>query len=362
MIMDSRDFDALEDQARQALRPGAMEFCATGADDEISARENVEAWRGLRLRPHILNDITAVDITTTVIGGKLAMPILVAPMGRHMVYNREGEAATARGAAMAGAGFTLPTNATRTIEDVAKERGGAPQWFQLYMYPDRSITEQLLDRAAEAGYAAIAFTVDQPAPGWSPRASRTGIRPSEGLRHVNLPGQPFGSNGYDLHNRGVVRFPASWTELEWLVKRSPLPIIVKGVLRGDDAARSVDMGAKGILVSNHGGRHLDTTVTTAEALPEVVDAVGQRADVYVDSGIRRGTDVLKAIALGAKAVLIGRPALWGLTVRGAEGVNDVLVHLAGELKLAMINAGVPTLADAKADLVARRWGWTVGGR
>ena len=235
-LTDSRDFDALEDKARKMLRPGAMEFCETGADDEISAAENVAAWRALRLRPRILSDVTKVDISTTVIGGRLEVPILVAAMGRHMVYHAEGEAATARGAAMAGAGFTLPTNATVSIEDVAKERRQAPQWFQLYTYPDRAITEQLLDRAAEAGYAAIAYTVDQPAPGWSPRASRTGIRPSDGLRHVNLPGKPLGSNGYDLANRGVVRFPSSWADLDWLVKRSALPIIVKGVLRGDDAA------------------------------------------------------------------------------------------------------------------------------
>jgi 4-hydroxymandelate oxidase len=352
--MDSRNFDELEQLAYARMMPGAAAFARCGADDEITTAENVTAWRALRLRPRVLCDISTIDTATTVLGQPLATPLMIAPMGRHKAYHPEGEAATARGAAAAGAGFVEPTNATVSIEDVARERGRAPQWFQLYMPPDMAEREALIERVEAAGYGAIMLTVDQPIGGNSPRAAREPMPGSPELRHVNVPGQPLAGNAYQPGRKGVVTYPASWPDLEWLVRRSRLPIVVKGVLRDDDAVRCVEAGARGILVSNHGGRHLDTAVTTAEALPEIVAAVGSHAEVYVDGGIRRGTDILKALALGARAVLIGRPALWGLTMGGAEGVRDVVVHFDDELRLAMALAGVPALGAATADLVARR--------
>jgi 4-hydroxymandelate oxidase len=280
------------------------------------------------------------------------MPIMLAPTGRHRLYHAEGERATARGAALAGAAYVLATNSTVSIEEVAAERREAPHWFQLYMTPDRAVTEGLLDRLAAAGFKAVVLTVDQPVPGYSPRAARSPVEASPDLRHVNLPGAPIARTAYDPALSGVVAFPTTVPDLEWLVRRSPMDVLVKGVLRGDDATRCIEAGAKAVIVSNHGGRHLDTTVTTAEALPEIVDAVGGRAEVYVDGGIRRGTDILKALALGARAVLIGRPMLWGLSVRGAEGVHDVLTHLHAELVRAMALSGVASLAEIGADLVA----------
>jgi len=349
--MDSQDFDALEAAAQARMSPGAFAFLATGADDEITLRENPAAWRALRLRPRVLRDITAIDTSTTVMGDRVATPIMVAPSGRHKHFHPEGESATARGAAAAGALYTLSTTSSVPIEEVAAQRGSAPQWFQLYLFPDRKWQEALLDRLADNGFRAVVFTVDQPVGGWSPRCARTPVEPDPNIRHVNMPGAPIGLTAYDPTTKGKVLYPATFADLEWLARRSPLPVIVKGVLRGDEALRCLDAGAKGVIVSNHGARHIDTTVTTCEALPEVVDAVGDRAEVYVDGGIRRVTDVLKALALGARAVLVGRPAIWGLATGGAEGVTAVLEHLRQDLTRAMALAGVPTLAEATPDLV-----------
>lgn len=350
--MDSRDLDELEQEAYRRMSPGAAAFAMCGADDEITTADNARAWRALRLRPRVLRDITMIDTATSVLGQPLDAPLMIAPMGRHMAYHAEGEAASARGAAQAGAGFVVPTNATVAIEDVARERLHAPQWFQLYMPPDVVMREALVERVEAAGYGAIVLTVDQPIGGSSPRAARAPIPPSPDIRHVNLPGAPMAATAYEPGRKGIVTYPTSWPDLDWLVRRSRLPIVVKGVLRGDDAARCVDVGARGIIVSNHGGRHLDTTVTTAEALPEVVAAVGERAEVYVDGGIRRGTDILKALALGARAVMIGRPALWGLTIGGAQGVHNVLRHFEDELRRTMALAGVRSPAEATPDLVS----------
>jgi 4-hydroxymandelate oxidase len=352
--MDSVDFDALEGRARLLLSPGADAFCSCGADDEITAAENAVAWRGLRLRPRVLRGVRSVDTSVTLLGARASMPIMLAPTGRHMLYHPEGERASARGGAAAGAGFVLATNSTVTIEEVGAERRDAPQWFQLYMSADRAVVESLVDRAAAAGFSAVVLTVDLPVPGYSPRAARSPVETSEAIRHVNLPGAPLARTAYDPNAQATFAYPLALADLEWLVRRAPIPVAVKGVLRGDDAARCADAGASAIIVSNHGGRHLDTTVTTAEALPEVVAAVGERVEVYVDGGIRRGTDVLKALALGARAVLIGRPMLWGLTTGGADGVRAVLDHLRSEFVRAMALSGAASLAEATPDLIAPR--------
>ena len=349
--MDSREFDALEETARARMSAGAFAFVAAGADDEITAQENVHAWRELRLRPRVLRDITSVDTQVTVLGTSLATPIMVAPMGRHRLYHPEGERASARGAALAGAAYVLATTSTVSIEEVAAERAETPQWFQLY-FTGRDAAEAIIDRVAAAGLRALVLTVDQPVSGWSPRCANTPVEPSPDMRHVNMPGQPIARIAYDPAHEGRIMFPATLQDLEWLVRHSSLPVIVKGVLRGDDAKRCVDAGARAVIVSNHGGRHLDGAVTSAQALPEVVEAIGDQAEVYVDGGLRRGTDILKAIALGARAVLVGRPIAWGLGAHGADGVRDVLVHLHTELKRAMALCGVARLNDATADLIA----------
>jgi 4-hydroxymandelate oxidase len=350
--MDSADFDALEERAREKLSPGAYAFAAGGADDEITLADNLAAWRRLRLRPRMLRDITAIDTSASVLGERLAMPLMVAPTGRHRLFHADGERATARGAAAAGVPYVLATAATVSIEDVAAERLSAPQWFQLYLPPERSVTEGLIDRVAAAGFRAIVLTVDQPVYGASPRSARTPLAPSPDIRAVNLPGQPVAAHSYGAAHSGTVTFPATWRDLEWLVERSPIDVLVKGVLRADDALRCVNLGAKAIIVSNHGGRHLDATLATADALPAIAAAVGAAAEVYVDGGIRRGTDIIKALALGARAVLIGRPAVWGLATGGAEGVRDVFTHLRAELARTMALCGVAKLNEVTRDLVA----------
>lgn len=351
--MDSVDFDALEEKARAAMSPGAFAFCAAGADDEITARENCDAWRRLRLRPRVLRDISHIDTSTTVLGASVPTPLMVAPSGRHKIFHPEGEKATARGAASAGALYVVANNATTEFDTIVAQRGNAPQWFQLYLHPERKGAEALLDTVVQKGFRAVVFTVDMAAHGWSPRGARTPVPQSDDIRHENLPGKPVAWAAYTPATAGKNVFPSTFRDLEWLVKRAGIDVIVKGVLRGDDAKRCIDLGAKAIVCSNHGGRHLDTNIPTAEALPEVVDAVGRYGEVYADGGIRRGTDVLKALALGARAVLVGRPVLWGLSVSGADGVRDVLEHLRSELMRAMALTGTPTLRDATPDLVAQ---------
>jgi 4-hydroxymandelate oxidase len=352
--VDSVDFDALEHQARAKMAPASFAFCAAGADDEISAVENITAWRNMRLRPRVLNDVSKIDTRVSLLGHEVATPIMIAPTGRHKLFHVEGERATARGATAAGAAYVMASNSNILIEHVAMERGAAPQWFQLYYWPDREEVEALIDRVVAAGFTALVLTVDAPTGGWSPRASRDQHEPSPDILNINMPGSPMARTFYHPDFAGKVLYPATWSVLEWIVKISPIPVIVKGVLRADDALRCVECGARAIMVSNHGGRHLDTTVTTAAVIGEIASALSGEAEVYVDGGIRRGTDILKAIALGARAVMIGRPAIWGLTLKGAEGVKDVLEHLHIELVRAMQLAGVSKFGDSKPDLIAAK--------
>jgi isopentenyl diphosphate isomerase/L-lactate dehydrogenase-like FMN-dependent dehydrogenase len=333
------------------MPPSSWIFCDTGADDETTVRENVTAWRRLKLRPRVLRDIVEIDTSVSLLGARMKAPIMVAPTGRHHLFHNNGERETARGAAAAGAIFVMSTSGSTAVEDVAKESAGVPQWFQLYMQPDRDATGALLDRCVKAGFRAVVLTVDQPAPGWSPRAYRTPVPVRDDVRSVNMLGQPVARTAYDVERKGIVMFPTNFRDLEWLVKRVPLPVVVKGVLRGDDARRCIECGVRGVMVSNHGGRHLDTTVTTAEVLAEIVAEIGGRAEVYVDGGIRRGTDIVKALALGARAVLLGRPPLWGLSVAGADGVTAVLEHMRGEMIRAMQLCGVNSLSALTPDLV-----------
>ncbi|MCC6778953.1 MAG: alpha-hydroxy-acid oxidizing protein [Hyphomicrobiales bacterium] len=350
--MDSADLDALEEQARVRLSPGAYAFAAAGADDELTLADNIAAWRRLRLRPRMLEDITAIDTSVEILGQRLATPVMVAPFGRHKLFHPEGERATARGASAAGAVLVLPTTSTIGIEEVAQEPASAPRWFQLYLPPDRASTESLIDRVAAAGFGALVLTVDQPVYGSSPRAARSPLAPSPDIRNANLPGQPIAQNSYKPGYSGRITFPATWRDLAWLVGRSPLPVLVKGILRGDDAVRCLEAGAGGVIVSNHGGRHLDGSVASAEALAEVAAALAGRGALIVDGGIRRGTDIVKALALGARAVMVARPLIWGLALEGSEGVRAVLDHFKDELVRSMALCGAARLDRITRDLVA----------
>jgi 4-hydroxymandelate oxidase len=269
----------------------------------------------------------------------------VAPTAAHDLAHPQGERETARGAAAAGGLFTLSTIASAPMEEVAAGAPGAPRWFQLYAPADRGACRELIDRAVAAGYSAIALTVDLPYPGNRERDLRHGF--SIGLGAHLPPDQPVDPD------TGLVLTPTmTWDDLDWLRSVCPLPLLVKGVLRADDALRAVEAGCDGVWVSNHGGRQLDTAVAGADALPEIADALGQRALVVVDGGVRRGIDVLKGLALGADLVAVGRPAVYGLIVDGAAGVARVLEILRDELSLAMALSGCRMLADINPDLVA----------
>ncbi|HEX9343068.1 MAG TPA: alpha-hydroxy acid oxidase [Actinomycetota bacterium] len=347
------DLTELEQRAQELLDPGVYGYFAGGADDELTLAANLAAWGRLRLRPHVLRDVSAVSTATTLLGEPVPTPFLVAPMGYHRLAHPDGELATAAGAAAAGVPLVASTVATTTLEDTAAAVPAAQRWFQLYVYRDRGYAAELVHRAAAAGYRALVLTADLATYGRRLREIRDQFKLPPWLEIANAAGRFT----YDPDDPASIsnQFDPGLTPevIGWLHELAGMPVVVKGVLRGDDAAACVDAGAIGVIVSNHGGRQLDTAVATAEALPEVVEAVGDRAEVYVDGGIRRGTDVLKALALGARAVLVGRPVIWGLATGGAEGVQAVLDGLRAELERAMALCGAASVADLTPDLVVR---------
>jgi 4-hydroxymandelate oxidase len=331
--------------ARERTDPAAWDYQAGGAGDEVSLAENRAAWDRIGLRPRVLVNVAERDLSTTTFGVDLPHPIVVAPTADHSLAHPEAERAAARGTAAGGGLFTLSTISSVSMEDVAAVAPGAPRWFQLYAPADRDECRSLVERAVAAGYSAVALTVDLPLPGNRERDRRSGFEIDLGV-HLP-PEQPVDPE------TGIVVLPTfDWDELAWLRSVCPIPLVVKGVLRADDALRAVDAGCDGVWVSNHGGRQLDTSVTGADALPEIVDAVGDRALIVVDGGVRRGIDVLKGLALGADLVAIGRPALWGLAVDGADGVQRVIELLRDELSLAMALSGCRSLAEVTPDLLA----------
>jgi len=337
------DYEAL---ARQRIEPANWDFYQGGSDDEVTLRANRTAFERIRLRPRVLVDVSMIDMQTTVLGTPISMPIMVAPTATHRAAHPEGELATVRGVGAARTLMVASTVATTSLEDimVAGRAMECPLWFQLYVQQDLSISEGLVRRAEAAGYRAIVLTVDLPRLGNREKDKRNlFINPPPPLQAAN-----FAS---EAERRIPLSRQLTWDSIAWLRGITKLPILVKGVLTAEDAELAIKHGVDGIIVSNHGGRQLDGVPATIEALPEVVEAVGGRCEVYVDGGIRRGTDVLKALALGARAVLIGRPIIWGLAVGGSEGVTDVLDILRAELELAMMLAGRPTLASIDRSLV-----------
>jgi 4-hydroxymandelate oxidase len=346
------DLDALEQEARGRLDPAFYDYVAGGADAELTLADNLAAWARLRLRPRVLRDVRRVDTATTLLGTTLPTPILVAPTGYHELVHPDGEEATAAGAAAAGSLMILSTQANRSVEQVAGAAPGVPRWFQVYVHVDHGFTEEVVGRAAAAGYSALVLTADLAVLGNRLRDARNRLQFPPGMVLGNAV-ERFGASGDDIVAHAS-RFEAGLeaASIGWLQRHAGLPVLVKGVLRGDDAEASVAAGAAGIVVSNHGGRQLDGAVTGAEALPEVVAAVGDRVPVLVDGGVRRGTDVLKALALGARGVLVGRPVLWGLATGGAEGVRRVLIGLQEELVRAMALCGATSIAELTPDLIA----------
>lgn len=347
----------LESLAKEKLTRNAFDYYVSGAHDEITLRENRDAFARIALRYRVLVDVSERDASTTVLGLPLSMPVMIAPTAFQKMACPEGELATARAAASAGVAMINSTLSTTAIEHVASA-GEAPVLFQLYVYKDRAQTEALVARAEAAGARALVLTVDAPLLGTRERDRRNRFQLPADLDVANMTAAGMGELP-DVADSGLAAYVAqmldpslSFDDLAWLKSISALPLVVKGVVRGDDAARCVENGADAIVVSNHGGRQLDTSVATIDALGECVDAVAGRAEVLIDGGVRRGTDVLKALALGADAVLLGRPVLWALAIDGQAGVEHMLSILREEIDLAMALCGCPDVEAITRDLIA----------
>lgn len=349
-----------EHLASQQLGDNAWAYFSGGAADEITLHANRSAWDQLTLQPRVLRALAGGHTRTTLLGRQLAHPMLLAPIAFQRMAHPDGELASAYAAAALGAGMVLSTQSSTALEAVAAamlgDAGRGPLWFQLYLQHDRGFTRELVQRAEAAGYEALVLTVDAPTSGARDRERRAGFRLPQGISAVNLAGlappppvelQPRQSALFD----DLLRHAPTWADVAWLQSITRLPVLLKGVLHPLDAAQAAALDVAGLIVSNHGGRTLDTAPATAHALPRIADAVQGALPLLVDGGIRRGTDVLKALALGASAVLVGRPAIWGLANAGAAGVAHVLRLLRDELEIAMVLTGCATLDQAPAVLL-----------
>jgi 4-hydroxymandelate oxidase len=353
------NLDALEAMARERLDPMLFDYIAGGAADEWTLRENREAWGRYLLLPRMLRGVGTRDLATTVLGQPISFPAIVAPMGFQGLCHPEAEEATARGTAAMGTIYVASTVSNRSLETIAAAGGDAPRWFQLYVYRDRGLTRELVNRAVAAGYSALCLTVDTPLAGLRERDARNRLRMPGNLTLAN-----FASVHTEMHHGGggegssLAAYIQSqwdpsltWDDVDWLRSIAPVPVIVKGILAPDDARLAVDHGAAAIVVSNHGGRQLDRAPAGVTMLRPIAEAVGGRAELLVDGGVRRGSDIVVALALGARAVMVGRPVLWGLTLDGAEGVQAVLQRLRDEVDLTMALSGCRSVSEITEELI-----------
>ncbi len=335
-------------RARTILPSEVFDYYEAGAADELTATHAASSWWSFRFRPRVLRDVATVDTATSLLGAKLATPIAAAPTAFHQLAHPDAECASIGGCGRAGALFVLSTRASRPIAEVAGA-ARAPWWFQVYAMRDRDLTLRVVDEAVRAGAGALVLTGDTPVVGRKRRVSGVRIAVPDDHFLVNVaPHLPVGVDG----RAAAAQDPSITLEtIDWLRRRSGLPVVVKGVLRADSAVECLDAGAVGIVVSNHGGRQLDRAVPSALALAEVVAAVDGRAPVLVDGGVRSGSDVLVALALGASAVLLGRPLLWGLAAGGEAGVHDAIETVTDDLRHVMALAGCSDLAAITPDLI-----------
>jgi 4-hydroxymandelate oxidase len=352
--------DDFEEAARARLTPMAYDYYRSGADEEHTLRRNRDAWTTYELWYRALVDVSAPNVATSVLGTPVSSPLLIAPTAYHALADAEGEKATARAAKEAGTLYVASTLATTTLEDVAAAAPDAPRWFQLYVHKDRAFTARLVERAKAAGYTAVVVTCDTPVLGRRCADVRNGFCLPPELVMANLvdilPPDLRDGDGSELARFVGSRHDASfaWKDLAELAATcAPLPLVVKGIVRGDDARAAINAGARAVWVSNHGGRQLDLSPSTADALVEVVAAIDGQAEIYVDGGIRSGTHALVALSLGARAVFVGRPVLWGLGAGGEEGVTRVLALLRDELVRSMQLAGCADAAAIPRDLARR---------
>ena len=340
------DFEQL---AKERLPKAEYDYIAGGATDELSVDRNRRAFASWAFRPRVLRDVSALDLSTTVLGTKVKLPVLIAPCGGHKRAHPEGELATYRAAAACGTILAVSANSNTSFEDLAKAANGH-LWVQLYPFRDKELTKSWIKRAKAAGYKAVCVTLDSQ---WPPKRERNLRNNYQRHRGVNYPDaradtpKPAGRAGEGSDPA------ATWKDLEWIKSCSDLPVVAKGVMTGEDVELCAQAGADGVIVSNHGGRHLDNTLATIEVLSEAVAAAKGKLEIYLDGGIRRGADVVKAIALGAKAVLIGRPLFWGLAFDGENGVIRVLDILREEIEITMAKCGRPVIADIDSTVVVK---------
>jgi isopentenyl diphosphate isomerase/L-lactate dehydrogenase-like FMN-dependent dehydrogenase len=345
--------DDAERMAEQAVTPEAWSYIVGGAGDERTLRWNREAFSRFRLRPRVLVDVSSVSTETTLFGTTVAMPALVAPMAFQQIAHEEGELAMARGAAAAGTLMCVSTVATATPAEIAAAAPGAPRWLQIYVFRDRGVSDEVIAQALEAGFSALVLTADLPVYGIRHRESRTGFAAPEDSVPAIVAAHARGGESEGHHSLGLLESGLEWDYVTELRERWKVPVLVKGLVTAEDADLACQHGAAGVVVSNHGGRQLDGAVASLDALPEVVEAVSGRAEVLLDGGVRRGTDVVMALALGARAVLVGRPALYGLAFGGAKGVGQVLEILREEIENALALLGCRSPADVTPAHVTR---------
>ncbi len=347
-----------EPLARERMTEAAWAYVAGGAADEVTLHENGAAFRRLTLRGRVLADMTGGSTASTLFGQALPFPILLAPVAHQTLVHPEGERASALAASAHGTGMVVSTQAGLPLEDIARTTT-APLWFQLYIQPDRGFTHELVRRAEAAGYRALVVTVDAPVSGLRNREQRAGFALPPGVESVNLrgmappPRQGGGAGAAVLLGGPLLAAAPTWSDVADLRTRTRLPILLKGIMTAEDARQAIEAGIDGIVVSNHGGRTLDTQPATIDVLPEIAAATGGRVPLLLDGGIRRGGDVFKALARGADAVLIGRPYIWGLAAAGAVGVSHVLHILRAELEATMALTGCRDLAAVRRAAVGR---------
>ena len=355
--MEILNLTELEALARARLPQMTWDYYASGADDERCVTRNCTAYERIALHYRVLVDVAARELATTVLDHRIAMPIAIAPTAFHRLAHRDGELASVRAAGDAGTLFILSTLSNTAVEEVVAAATG-PVWFQLYIYRDRSATAALVRRVEAAGCRALVLTVDAPLLGRRERDVKNrfalpaglGIENMHAAGYARLPAAS-GDSGLAAYFAELLDPALTWDAISWLRSITTLPVLVKGIVRADDAVRAVEHGAAGIVVSNHGGRQLDASPATIDVLPRIADAVAGRAEILLDGGVRRGTDVVKALALGARCVLVGRPVLWGLAASGRTGVVAALATLRRELDLAFALCGCPDVASVTRDLV-----------
>jgi len=342
----------LEQKAREVLDPRASDYVAGGAGGENTMRANLEAFYRWRIVPRMFRDVSVTDMSVELLGAKLPAPILLGPVGVQGIVHADAEVATGRAAAGLGLPFVLSTVSTKTIEKVAEAMGSGQRWFQLYWGKNPELTVSMLQRAENAGYTALVITLDTSMLGWRERDLEHGYLPffsGEGLSNyftdpvfraaLKEPPEQNPAQAIRLWANIFTNTTLTWNDLAFLRQHTKLPILLKGILHSDDALRAVDRGLDGIIVSNHGGRQVDGAIAALDALPDVVKAIGGRIPVLFDSGVRRGADIMKALALGARAVLVARLYVWGLAVAGEAGVRDAILNLLADFELSMALSG-----------------------